>query len=268
MRTSEKVLIPIATKVLSAVRETPDGVTLTLDLRLGHSPGQFLQLSVVGIGEAPISIASWGGDTTTVHVREVGNVTRALAACRAGDTLYARGPYGNGFPMDATWRQSLVLVGGGCGVAPVRGVIQYILAHRGDYEDVVAFLGYRNPAELLFQAEIERWRRDIDLHISFDNMDGGCDFAATQGFVTDLVRQKEIPGGGSTAFLCGPPIMMTVASRVLMEKGMPEDRIWLSMERLMYCGLGECCHCMIGGKYTCVDGPVFRLDTIKEHIHE
>jgi len=268
VRASDDVLIPMPVRVLHSVKETPDGITLTLDLRLNHKPGQFLQLSIMGVGEAPISIASWGGSTTTIHIRQVGNVTGALGDCRVGDTLFIRGPYGNGFPMDESWRQNLILVGGGCGVAPLRGVMQHILRHRADYGEVIAFLGFHSPGELLFESDIERWRGDCSVHVSFDTMEGGSAITASEGFVTDLVRQASLPSGETTAFLCGPPIMMSVGSDVLLEKGLPEEKLYLSMERLMYCSTGECCHCMIGGKYTCVDGPVFRWDAIKEHVRE
>jgi len=264
----DNVLIPIPVRVLQSVKETPDSITLTLDLRLNHKPGQFMQISVMGVGEAPISIASWGGNSTTLHIRQVGNVTGALGNCRAGDTVFVRGPYGNGFPMDETWKQSLILVGGGCGVAPLRGVIQHILRHRADYGEVAAFLGFRSPAELIFQSDIERWRKSISLNVSFDAMQEACSIKATEGFVTELLRQTEVPLERTTAFLCGPPIMMSIASDILREKGLPEEKLYLSMERLMYCGAGECCHCMIGGHYACVDGPVFRWNEIKEHVRE
>jgi NAD(P)H-flavin reductase len=268
VQASENVLIPIPVRVLQSVKETPDSVTLTLDLRLNHRPGQFVQVSVMGVGEAPISIASWGGSHTTLHIREVGNVTAALGSCRAGDTVFVRGPYGNGFPMDETWKQNLVLIGGGCGVAPLRGVIQHILRHRADYGEVTAFLGFRSPSELLFLNDIERWDKSISLNVSFDVLQEACSIKATEGFVTDLVRKTQVPVDGTTAFLCGPPIMMSIASEILLDKGLPEEKLYLSMERLMYCGAGECCHCMIGGLYTCVDGPVFRWDAVKEHVRE
>ena len=268
VRASDYVLIPMPVRVLHSIKETPDSITLTLDLRLNHKPGQFLQLSIMGVGEAPISIASWGGSTTTLHIRRVGNVTGALGDCRVGDTVFIRGPYGNGFPMDESWKQNLILVGGGCGVAPLRGVMQHILRHRADYGEVIAFLGFHSPGELLFESDIERWRGDCSVHVSFDTMEGGSAITASEGFVTDLVRQASLPSGETTAFLCGPPIMMSVGSDVLLGKGLPEEKLYLSMERLMYCSTGECCHCMIGGKYTCVDGPVFRWDAIKEHVRE
>jgi sulfite reductase subunit B len=267
-RASENVLLPMPARVLHSVKETPDSITLDLDLNLNHRPGQFIQISIMGVGEAPISIASWGGNTTTLHIRQVGNVTAALGDCQAGDTLFVRGPYGNGFPMDETWKQNLLLVGGGCGVAPLRGVIQHILHHRADYGQVLVFVGFHTPGELLFERDIERWSANCSVHVSFDNMDTACSVTATEGFVTELVRQADLPPGETTAFLCGPPIMMSVASDVLLEKGLPEERLYLSMERLMYCSTGECCHCMIGGKYACVDGPVFPYTAIKEHVRE
>lgn len=268
MQANGNPYIPTPVRVLSNIRDTSDNFTLTLDLRLVHEPGQFLQLSVLGVGEAPISIASWGSETVTCHICEVGNVTCALGACLPGDTVFVRGPFGNGFPMAETWGHNLVLAGGGTGVASLKGVIEYIHRHRDDYSDVTIFLGFRNAKEIIYSDRIEHWRTHFPVYVSLDTLkDGNC-LDASEGFVTDLIRRTDIPAGETAALLCGPPVMMRVAAQALGDKGLRDGQIYLSMERLMYCAIGKCCHCMIGDKYTCVDGPVFRWDALKESMNE
>ena len=266
MRVDGNPYVPTPVRVLDNVRETPENITLTLALRLVHEPGQFVQVSVLGVGEAPISIASWGGDTVTLHIREVGNVTRALAGCRPGDSVFVRGPYGNGFPMADVWGHNLVLAGGGCGVASLKGVIEYVHRHRDEYGDVTIFLGFRSAQDLIFPDRVEHWRTHFPVYVSLDTLREGQCLDASEGFVSDLMRRTDIPPGESAALLCGPPVMMRLAAQVLEDKGLEDSHICLSMERLMYCAIGQCCHCMIGGKFTCLDGPVFRWDALKGHM--
>ncbi len=258
--------VPRPVRVLEYVRDTAENFTLSLDIRLANEPGQFVQVSLLGIGEAPISIASWGGDRLTLHIHEIGNVTRALGRCRAGDIVFVRGPYGNGFPMSEAWGRNLVVVGGGCGVAPVKGAVEYVERHRDAFRDITVFLGYRNADEVVFGDSIDRWREGFPVYVSLDTLKQGHCYNASEGFVSDLLRETDIPFGETVAIVCGPPIMMRLVGEALLDKGLHEERILVSMERLMYCAVGTCCHCMIGEKYTCRDGPVFRWDAVKEHL--
>jgi NAD(P)H-flavin reductase len=265
---NENRLIPKPVRVLECFRDTPEDFTLTLDLPLQHEPGQFVQLSLFGVGEAPISIASWGGDELVLHVREVGNVTRALSQLRRGDTVFVRGPYGNGYPMAEARGRNLVLAGGGCGCAPLKGVIEYVLRHRDAYGEMSLFWGFRNAKLVFFREQLEEWRKLLPVYISLDTLEEGEYPHAQEGFVSDVMSKTEIPKGNTWAFLCGPPIMMRVVTDVLRRKGLRDDQVFASEERLMYCAIGQCCHCMISGKYTCVDGPVFRWDLLlKETTH-
>lgn len=263
--TNNNVYLPKPVKVLENRRETPENFRLILDTTLENAPGQFVQVSLLGVGEAPISIASWGRDHLTLHIREVGTVTRGLGRCQPGDTVFLRGPYGNGYPMKEAEGRNLVLVGGGCGVASVKGVLDYVTKNRGDFGEVAAFIGYRSSREVLFGDFIDQWRKNLNVFVSLDTLKEGTCFDASEGFVSDMVRATGLPTGDTVAMLCGPPIMMKLSGRSLLEKGLPEDRVWVSEERLMYCATGTCCHCMIGSKFTCKDGPVFRWDELKEH---
>jgi NAD(P)H-flavin reductase len=159
----------------------------------------------------------------------------------------------------------MVIIAGGCGVASVKGVFDYVGKNRDKYNEIYAFVGYRNSKEVIFEDFVEEWKESMSLFVSLDTLKQGTCFDATEGFVTDLVKITELPKGDTVAMLCGPPIMMKLSGRALVEKGMPEDKVYVSEERLMYCATGTCCHCMIGSTFTCKDGPVFRWDELKEH---
>jgi anaerobic sulfite reductase subunit B len=263
--TNTNVYLPEPVKVLQNLRETTENFRLVLDIPFKNEPGQFVQISLLGIGEAPISIASWDRDYLMLHIREVGTVTRALGRCKPGDTVFIRGPYGKGYPMKEAEGRNLIVVAGGCGVASVKGVFDYLAKNRDKYREVYSFVGYRNSKEVIFEDFVEEWRKSMSLFLSLDTLKEGTCYDATEGFVSDLVKITELPKGDTVAILCGPPIMMKLSGRALLDKGMREDRVYVSEERLMYCATGTCCHCMIGSKFTCKDGPVFRWDELKEH---
>ena len=252
-------------KVIEAFRETSDTVTLTIDMQVKHDPGQFFQLSLPGIGECPISICSDSEKVVKFNVRQVGNMTNALAKLKKGDTLLIRGPYGRGYPMSSLKGNNLLIIGGGCGVAPLKGIIDYIENHRDDYKEVKLFLGYRSPNDIIFKRELEEWKNQYHLNVTVDKdlEPGSCyNYNVQEGFITKALENTHIDNHNKIVFVCGPPIMMKFVIGILKKKGFNDDQIFISAERLMFCGIGVCCHCMIKDKYTCVDGPVFRYDEI------
>jgi anaerobic sulfite reductase subunit B len=261
----ENPYIPKPYKVLEYFRETPDTFTITLDMQIEHDPGQFVQVTLPGIGESPISICSYSNKYVRLNIREVGNVTKALANIKKGDTLLVRGPYGHGYPMKLLKGNNLIIIGGGCGVAPLRGIIDYVEKNREDYKDVHLFLGYRSPKDILFSREIEEWRKQYNLSVTVDqNEKHDFCYDAKTGFVTEALKASNMNNENKVVFICGPPVMMKFVIEILKQKGFNDDQIFISAERLMYCALGVCCHCMIRGKFTCIDGPVFRYDEIKD----
>jgi len=263
--TNTNVYLPEPVKVLENLRETTDNFRLVLDVPFKNEPGQFVQISLLGIGEAPISIASWNRDYLMLHIREVGTVTRALGRCKPGDTVFIRGPYGKGYPMKEAEGGNMIVIAGGCGVASVKGVFDYVAKNRDKYREVYAFVGYRNSKEVIFEDFVEEWHKNMSLFVSLDTLKEGTCYDASEGFVSDLVKITQLPYGDTVAMLCGPPIMMKLSGKALLDKGMREDQVYVSEERLMYCATGTCCHCMIGSKFACKDGPVFRWDELKEH---
>lgn len=263
--TEENPYVPKPYKVTDFYRETSDTFTITIDMKVKHDPGQFVQVTLPGIGEAPVSICSDSDKYIKLNIREVGNVTRALAKLKKGDTLLIRGPYGNGYPMEVLKGNNLLIIGGGCGVAPLKGVIDYVENHRDDYQEVQLVLGYRSPDDIIFKRELAEWKNKYNLQVTVDkNPQSKFCYDAKVGFVTEYLKEAHLSNENKVVFICGPPIMMKFVIDILKEKGFNDDQIFISAERLMYCGIGVCCHCMIHGKFTCLDGPVFRYDEVKD----
>ncbi|MBD3164107.1 hypothetical protein GF323_02830 [Candidatus Woesearchaeota archaeon] len=258
---------PRAKKVIYYKRESPDSFTIRLDWQLKHEPGQFIFCSLPGIGEAPISICSYSDKYIELNIREVGNVTKALSGIKKGDKLLARGPYGKAYPMELFRGNNVIIIGGGCGVAPLKGVIEYLEKKRKDFKDVSLFFGFRTPDDVLFGKKIPDWKKKFDINISFDKVQKNMKtcYSGKQGFVTQLVDDNVKDNSNKIVFICGPPIMIDKTAELLLNKGFHEDQIYLSAERLMYCGMGKCGRCMIHGKYTCLDGAVFRYDELKDY---
>ena len=261
--------LPRPYKVLEFFRETADTFTLTVGMAIKHDPGQFVQVSIPGVGEAPISICSDSDRYLKLNIREVGNMTRALAFLREGDTVFIRGPYGRGYPMQSLKGNDLLIIGGGCGVAPLKGIIDYVENHRDDYGTVELFLGYRSPNDVIFRREIEEWEKKYHLNVTVDRNPGGefC-YNAKTGFITEAIKAAPLINKNKVAFICGPPVMMKGVIDLLGTKGFHDDQLFISAERLMYCAIGICCHCMIHGRFTCMDGPVFRYDEIREYKND
>ena len=165
--------------------------------------------------------------------------------------------------MEILKGNNIVLIGGGCGVAPLKGVIDYIENHRKSYQEVIMLLGYRSPDDIIFKQELESWKKKYNVLVTVDkNLHGHLCYDAKVGYVTDTLKSYYIDNKNKVAFICGPPVMMKAIIEILLQKGFNQDQIFISAERLMYCAIGICCHCMIRGKYTCIDGPVFRYDEI------
>lgn len=256
-------LIPKAVKILDNYQESPDIYTLTLDFKTRHEPGQFIQVSVLGIGEAPISISSYSRKFVKISVRTVGDVTNALAKLKKGDKVFVRGPYGKGYPLAEHKGKKLLLIGGGCGVAPLKGAIDYVEANRKLFAKVFLFLGYRGPDDIIFKRELNEWRSQYHLAVTVDQKSKDSCYSGEVGFVTNAIKVFEIlEPENYVVFLCGPPVMMKASIKLLHEKGIGNSQIYISSERMMSCAIGQCCHCMIRGKFVCTDGPVFCYEDV------
>lgn len=265
-------LTPVPYRVVSRTQETADTWTLRLEpLRdaVAPQPGQFDMLYALGVGEVPISTSGdpAHGDVLVHTIRAVGPVTQRLCASEPGAVVGVRGPFGTTWPLSAAEGGDLLIVAGGIGLAPLRPAIHDVLARRDAFGSVTVLVGARTPGDLLFVEELEHWRGrfDVDVEVTVDAAAPG--WRGRVGLVTTLVPGASFDPERAAAFVCGPEVMMTFVARALLERGLPRERIWVSMERNMRCGLGHCGHCQLGPYLICRDGPVFRLDAV-DHLTE
>jgi len=229
-------------------------------------PGQFVELTVFGLGEAPFSIISnpKNRDFFKLCIRDVGGVSRALHNMEEGEKVGIRGPFGNGyFPYEKMKNQNVLLIAGGLGLAPLMSLIRYILHYREDYKEIMVIYGAVNPESILFKNEIQYWsnRGDISLCLSVDNPDDK--WTGEIGVCTKLIPRVIFLPDDTYVAVVGPPIMYKYVVYELEKKKFKPENIFLSLERRMECGVGKCNHCHVGSKLVCVDGPVFSLWEIR-----
>ena len=236
---------------------------------LGHMPGQFVQVCIPGIGEAPISIASAPCEDPTFElcVRRVGNVTGALHKLTAGAAVGIRGPFGRGFPDERLKGQDILVVAGGIGLVPLRPLIHHILCNRLDYGNFTLLYGMKRPEEMLFGDEVAVWQEadTVDVRLTIDRPHP--DWAGHVGVITTLFPGLELEAPRTRAVVVGPPIMYRFVILECKNKGLADEDLILSLERHMKCGVGKCGHCQINNKYVCQDGPVFSYSELK-HMWE
>ncbi|TKJ44091.1 oxidoreductase [Candidatus Aerophobetes bacterium Ae_b3a] len=225
-----------------------------------YRPGQFVELSIIGTGEAPISISSSPTRSGVIElcVRRIGRMTEALFRLPLNSLVGVRGPYGNGFPLEQMRGNNLLIVAGGLGMAPLRSLLWYALDNRSLFKEVILMFGAKVAEEMLFKYELLTLldRTDMRCLLTVDKDEEGT-WPAQVGVVTKLFDLFEVDPKITYAAVCGPPIMYKFVSKKLLEKKFSKDRILMSLERKMKCGVGKCGHCMIGYKYTCIDGPIF-----------
>ncbi len=240
-------------------------IALAEGLSLDHEPGQFIMLSVFGVGEVPISISSSPAtrDSFDICVRRVGKVTSALHRLEAGDEVGIRGPYGRGFPIRILEGNDLLIIAGGLGIAPLRSLIKHVLYNRRDFGKVHILLGCKTPSDMLFIDEIDLWNKRMDVYYECTVDRPEPDWAGHVGLITTLIPGVHLEPERTFAIVVGPPIMYKFVIKELLAKNIPERQILLSFERHMKCGMGKCGRCQIQGMYVCQDGPVFNYADIK-----
>jgi anaerobic sulfite reductase subunit B len=259
-------LPPRPFRVATRRQETHD--TWTLELEPVDGPplevaaGQFAMLYAFGTGEVPISVSGEPGGPLVHTVRAVGAVTEAICGSMPGVALGVRGPLGNEWPIQAAADGDVVVVAGGIGLAPLRPVLYHVLARRQDYRQVSLLYGSRTPADLLYTDEFDHWRKSIEVDLTVDAADDT--WQGKVGVVPKLIGTAEFDPSATHAFVCGPEIMMRFAAEALLERGVAPERIYVSMERNMQCGVGHCGHCQLGPTMICRDGPVYTYAEIEE----
>jgi NAD(P)H-flavin reductase len=259
-------MAPRPFRVVRRRRETADTWTLELEpvegAPLDFAPGQFTMLYAFGIGEVPISICGERGGPLVHTVRAVGAVTEAICASKPGSVLGVRGPFGRGWPVEEALGLDVVVVAGGLGLPPLRPALYECLRRRQEYGDVVLLYGSRTPADLVYRREVERWRSRFDVEVDVTVDRGESGWRGNVGVVPKLIASARFDPAAALAMICGPEIMMRFAAEAFVDRGLPAERIWVSMERDMKCGLGWCGHCQLGPTLICRDGPVYRWDEL------
>lgn len=232
--------------------------------RFRFQPGQFVMIEVPGIGEIPISISGSNSQKGFIElcIRDVGTVTGVLHKASPGARVGIRGPFGTYFPMDRMKGHHILLIAGGLGLVPLRSPIFYVTENRSEFGQVHILYGTADPSQLLFDYQYEQWRRvnGVNLAIIVDRADES--WKGPVGRVTQLLENVNVPMEDTYAIVCGPPIMFRFVCAMLWKMGMARDRMFVSLERRMHCGMGKCCRCNVGSTFVCVDGPVFDFWTV------
>jgi len=258
----------IEAEVLDVISETHNIKTFKLKPKteIGFRAGQFMDVSIPGMGEAPFTPSSNHDrkDTLDFTIMSAGRVTKLIHEAKPGDTFGVRGPYGLGYPLDKFKGKEVFIVGGGVGLAPLRALLYALFNEVNDYKKITVKYGSRTPKDIIYKNEIDSWRKKaphIDIEITTDI--GDESWKGNVGLVTTILKKDGLDIENSAAIVCGPPIMMKFVTFKLLDIGFKDSQIHLSMEKNMSCGVGKCGHCRVGPYYACKDGPVFTYDRIK-----
>lgn len=274
VKQSDSIYMPVPARITAVTPLTPQEKLFTIELphelSLGHAPGQFVQVSVLGVGEAPISITSSpsrSNGTFELCIRKVGDLTNVIHRMERGSLIGIRGPFGRGFPVERFRGKDLLFVCGGLGMAPLRSLVNEVLDDRGNYGRVILLYGARQPSDLLFKEELAdlQAREDVEVHLTVDCPDENWNKCV--GVITALFPEVEVEPRNTVAIVVGPPVMYKFVLRELRRLRVPKGNIWFSFERRMKCGVGKCGHCQLNHLYTCQAGPSFNYAEI-EYLEE
>lgn len=258
----------IEAEIAEVIDETANIKTFRLrpERPISFRAGQFMDVTLPGIGEAPFTPSSNHNKTDMLDftIMSAGRVTRLLHAMKKGEKVGVRGPYGTAYPLDRFKSKEICIVGGGVGLAPLRALLYALFNDIDDYKRVVVKYGARSPRDIVYKHEIDSWRQKaghVDIEISTDV--GDETWKGRVGLVTTILKDLNMDMSSAVTIVCGPPIMMKFATFKLLDLGFKDANVYLSMEKNMSCGIGKCGHCRIGPYYACKDGPVFTYDKIK-----
>ena len=255
-------------EITNIVSETANIKTFTLKPKeaIGFRAGQFMDVTLPGIGEAPFTPSSNHNikDKLDFTIMSAGRVTKFLHETKPGDIVGIRGPYGLGYPLDKFKSKEVFIIGGGVGLAPLRALLYALFNDADQYKKIILKYGARMPKDIVYKNEIDSWRskaKHVDIEITTDL--GDDSWKGNVGLVTTILKKENVDINNAAAIVCGPPIMMKFVTFKLLDIGIKDSDIYLSMEKNMSCGVGKCGHCRVGPYYACKDGPVFTYDKIK-----
>ncbi len=262
---SKNEYIPFLSEIKEVIKHTEIEYTFRMEFKGNVKPGQFFEVSLPKFGEAPISVSGIGNGTVDLTIRRVGKVTDEIFNNYVGDKLFLRGPYGNGFELENYKGKELIVVAGGTGLSPVRGVVDYFAKNAEDAEGVTLIAGFKSPSDVLFKDDIKMWTNNMNLILTVDNAEEG--YEGNVGMVTKYIPELPVKDiNNAVVIVVGPPIMMKFTVAEFLKRGIPENNVWISQERKMCCGIGKCGHCKIDDTYICLDGPVFNYSKGKSLI--
>ena len=257
--------IPFISEILEVIKHTEIEYTFRMALKGDVKPGQFFEVSLPKYGEAPISVSGIGEKYVDLTIRRVGKVTDEIFNNYVGDKLFLRGPYGNGFDINNYKGKEVIVVAGGTGLSPVKGIVDYFSENKNDTKGFTLISGFKSPEDILFKEDIKAWEKNMNLIITVDGAKEG--YEGKVGLVTKYVPELDIKDKENVqVVVVGPPMMMKFTVLEFLKLGIKEENIWISQERKMCCGIGKCGHCRIDDTYICLDGPVFNYSKGKELI--
>lgn len=268
----ESIYMPTPARITRIEQHTPIEKVFTIELpsgfKLDHQPGQFVELSLLGIGECPISISSSPSRTNgsfELTIRSVGKVTEAMHALDPGAMIGIRGPFGRPFPAEQFRGKDMLFIAGGLGLAPLRSLINEVLDNRGQFGRVIIMYGTRSPEYILFNDELKQWeaRDDVEYLMTVDHPTP--EWTGNGGVITTLLPKVDFNGRNMVAVVVGPPIMYRFVVPEVLKHGVKEGNVWMSFERQMKCAVGKCGHCQMHHIYTCQDGPSFTYQEVKDY---
>lgn len=259
----------IEAEIVNVAEETANIKTFTLKPKteIAFRAGQFMDITIPGVGEAPFTPSSNHSvkDKLDFTIMSAGRVTKMLHQMKRGEIVGVRGPYGTAYPLDRFRSREVFILGGGVGLAPLRALLYALFNDVNDYKKIMVKYGARTPKDIVYKSEIDSWREKaphVDVEISVDVGDNA--WKGNVGIVTTILKDLKIDTAKAVAIVCGPPIMMKFGTFKLLDLGFVDSNVYLSMEKNMSCGIGKCGHCRIGPYYACKDGPVFTYDKIKD----
>lgn len=250
------IYMPFQSEILDVKQHTEIEYTFRMSFKGDVKPGQFFEVSIPRYGEAPISVSGIGKDYIELTIRRVGVVTNEIFNYYVGQKLFMRGPYGNGFDIENYKGKEVVVVAGGTGLSPVKGIVNYFSQRPGDAKNFTLISGFKSPGDILFKDDMNQWEKSIDFILTVDSATEGYD--GNVGLVTKYVPELKFDNMENVeVVVVGPPMMMKFTVQEFLKRGIKEENIWISQERKMCCGVGKCGHCKIDDTYICLDGPVF-----------
>lgn len=248
--------LPFISSIIEVKKHTEIEYTFRMTYEGHVKPGQFFQVSLPKFGEAPISVSGINEGSVDLTIRKVGKVTNEVFNNYAGNKLFLRGPYGNGFNIDDYKNKELIIVAGGTGLSPVKALVDYFSNHKDETNGFTLIVGFKSPNDIIFKGDIEDWCKKTNVILTVDKQAEG--YSGNVGLVTEYIPKLKINDlNTAQVIVVGPPIMMKFAVQGFLNLNIKEENIWISHERKMCCGIGKCGHCRISDSYVCLDGPVY-----------